>query len=60
MKPTTEQAMEQIVAMLKPDFEEMKADREERTAEGKAYREKLMPIFGADQGETSSLKEGVM
>jgi hypothetical protein len=34
-----------------------KADREERTAERKAYREKLMAIFGANQRDTVSYLE---
>jgi hypothetical protein len=48
--------MERIIATFQADFEKMKADRE-WTAEEKAYREKLMAIFGANQGETKVYPE---
>jgi uncharacterized tellurite resistance protein B-like protein len=52
-----QQIMERIIAIFKADFEQMKADREERTSEKKAYREKLMDMFGANQGETKAYPE---
>jgi hypothetical protein len=51
------QILERIIATFKAGFEKMKADREEWTAEEKAYREKLMAIFEANQGETKVYPE---
>jgi hypothetical protein len=50
----TQQIMKRIITILEADFEKMKADREERRAEEKAYREKLTAISGANQGETKA------
>jgi hypothetical protein len=49
--------MEKINTVFKADYEKMKADREERRAEEKAFQEKLMDIFGANQGEMKAHPE---
>jgi hypothetical protein len=49
-----EQMREKIIALFKADYKKMKAGREIRTEEGKAYREKLMAMFENDQGKTEA------
>jgi uncharacterized tellurite resistance protein B-like protein len=59
MEPITERTMEQIIAILKAGFEEIKADREERKAEREFYREILTAIFGADRGKMKAYPEQI-
>jgi hypothetical protein len=51
--------MEKLIAVFKADFEKLRAYQEEDTTpKQKAYREKLMAIFGANRNETTAWNEG--
>jgi hypothetical protein len=52
-----QQVMERIMAIFKADFEKLKDDQEGMTSAQKVYREKLMALFGANQGEKKANPE---